>query len=244
MRIMEGEDDGKDKYFRMGYYHDLKNRINTYHNCCKESEYLLCNVEGISYIGSSEDTTIMRSMFFSENNWAKEEILHFFKLSEKFYGSQLSQLKHPLIFCDIGANIGTTSVYVKKKIDPSLHILAFEPIPLTYEMLQINMVLNHIPKSDYILADVGVSDHESEMNMHYNRENPGGSSLVNEYGEGQNMMVKTTAFDHFIESRGIDRDSIGYLWIDIEGHGSYIAFVSKFCFASVRRSYLSDRSLG
>ena len=45
----------------------------------------------------------------------------FFELSNKYYGGQNKKY-----FLDIGASIGTTSIYVKKKFGKDLCVIGFE----------------------------------------------------------------------------------------------------------------------
>lgn len=183
----------------------------------ENNEYVTCTVDGLSYIGRSSDIMIMRSMYVLQENWAKTEMHRFFELAAKFNHAMPKIDDSDRYFFDIGANIGTTSIYVKKKLDEGLKLVCFEPMPDIYRMLSMNMMLNQIPENEYTLNQVGLSDADSTADMYYCPENPGASSLMNIDDDEERTNVKTVRFDTFMENAGIDPKQIAYMWIDIEG---------------------------
>jgi FkbM family methyltransferase len=176
-------------------------------------DYGLLTVEGVSYINSASDSYIMPAMYTSQNNFAKDTILDFYRTGNEMYTFSDKQN----VFCDIGANIGTTSIYVKKRLDKDVKILAFEPSKVNYKLLRINMLLNDIEESDFVLVNAAVSDNDGEAMFEFNEENPGASSLIVNEGTANKEMVRVTSFDNYIEENKIDIETIKYIWIDIEG---------------------------
>ena len=176
-------------------------------------EYGLVSVEGLSYLNYATDLLIMGSMYNSGKNWARDDMWRFYELSSKYYPKE----KTNGIFFDIGANIGTTSIYFKKVIDRNIQIIAFEPSDKNYKMLDINMRLNDIAESDYCLEKLALADEEGLCAFSYDESNSGGSQLV--LGEETNgtAMVKTISLDQYVERSNIDVSKIKYFWVDVEG---------------------------
>ncbi len=201
-------------------FDDSIRRAIEYYELQKRQRYSFAMVEGdLSYIGQSTDLCIMYYMYTTQRNWAADDIVKFHELSQKYY----SFSDHQRIFCDIGANIGTTCVYFKKMIEPDIKILAFEPMPDTYWLLSENIRINDIEK-DAQLIPLGLSDRDEETVFYYNPANPGGSSFAG--GDESNSVVnaRTTTFDSFLSRQGIDSGEIKYLWVDVEGfEGAFVA---------------------
>ncbi len=184
-------------YLELGLYH----------------QYIAVTVEkGISYLGRTTDQCIMIQMFITQKNWAADEMHHFFELSGQYYPAREGQK----LFCDIGANIGTTCIYFKKCLDPSVNILAFEPMPETFQMLSMNVALNGLSES-VTLERVGLSDEKADSLFHYNEKNPGGSSFVNDNSSHVSVTVSTVPFDDYLREKKIPPETIKYLWVDVEG---------------------------
>ncbi|OAA53072.1 Methyltransferase FkbM [Cordyceps fumosorosea ARSEF 2679] len=55
----------------------------------------------------------------------------------------VAQLSDPRLIVDVGANIGLFTVYMKKK-HPSCRLVAFEPAPDTFAVLQANLALHKL----------------------------------------------------------------------------------------------------
>lgn len=176
-------------------------------------EYGMVSVEGLSYVNYATDTLIMGSMYNTGKNWACDDMLRFYELSREYYPSKAGRG----LFFDIGANIGTTSIYFKKKIDKDIQIIAFEPSDKNYKMLDINMRLNDIDGEDFCLEKMALSDQEGECAFSYDEYNSGGSGLVFEKSLCNETMVKTISLDQYVVKNSIDVSKIKYFWVDIEG---------------------------
>ncbi len=177
------------------------------------NQYISVTVEnGISYLGRSTDQCIMIQMFITRQNWAAEDMQRFLELSVQYYPAR----KEQKYFCDIGANIGTTCIYFKKCLDPSVEILAFEPMPETFRMLSTNVALNGLSEFATI-ENVGLSDERADSLFHYNAHNPGGSSFVNDASSDTSVTVSTIPFDDYLKEKAIAPETIKYLWVDVEG---------------------------
>ena len=204
------------EHYAVVYYmfDDEVKRFVEYCNLKKRQGYSFACVEGnVSYIGRSFDLVIMGDMYTHGINWAEKDIRRFYELSQKYYTFAPNQK----LFCDIGANIGTTCIFFKKQIDTSVHILAFEPMPDTFGLLKKNMYLNDIPEEEFTVVNYGISDRTEEKEFHYNYTNPGGSSFTEQKVYGKSLVAQTVSFDDFLNNTKIDPESIKYLWVDVEG---------------------------
>ena len=176
--------------------------------------YVAVSAEGMSFINTSRDECINYSMYVQKEVWAKDDMLTFYNMAQERFSFREEQN----VFCDIGANIGTTSLYFKKNIDSKIKILAFEPSKENYKLYRINAIINDIDDDEVQLEKCGLSDSEYECEFTYDPINPGGSSITTEESWGQKDIVKMISFDEYVERRKLDVNSIKYIWVDVEGH--------------------------
>lgn len=175
-----------------------------------------------NYIFEINDRCIPYEMFRRRETYSQNDIKSFFTLAKRntdFIGGY---------FLDIGANIGTTSIYVSKNIDPSLRILAFEPDILNFQMLAANCVLNGCKNIEPL--NIALSDHLGSMQMFVDDANRANSKILSnlelrkrgEKLEGRKMeTIKTCRLDDFLSERRIKKEDIHYIWMDVEGHEAY-----------------------
>ena len=177
------------------------------------NDYVTCTVDGLSYLAPSYDNTIIANMYIDNYNWAKEDMERFYRLARDYYDLSDEQK----FFCDIGANIGTTSIYFKKKLDPKVKILALEPVDINYRLLKINMLLNELDVSDEIILPFAVGEYDDRSKIYLNTTNCGGNSIVSkESDKTQDIIIRS--FDSLMAEHGISAKELKYLWVDIEGY--------------------------
>ena len=178
----------------------------------QKEPYVIGHANGMTYVNTSEDNIILPHMYIQNENWSKSDMEVFFDLAHKYYSFKDSQS----VFCDIGANIGTTCLYFKKHLDSHVRILAFEPLYENYKMLTVNALLNDISPADNRFVQMGVSDTNNYATMSYNPQNPGASTLsLPSPTNGE--QISLTTFDDYITSEKIDITQIKYFWVDVEG---------------------------
>jgi FkbM family methyltransferase len=96
------------------------------------------------------------------------------------------------VFLDIGANVGTFSIYAAKHLSSSGHVYACEPhLPTTVQLLQ-NLVANGLEDRVSVIS-VAASDEDRFVPFHYKRWRPGasGSQLAIEGGPAMLKQVGT-----------------------------------------------------
>lgn len=167
--------------------------------------------EGLKYIARTKDIVIPTFMYHTSHTWSKDEIDLYFELSRK---RGLYPKSERGVFFDIGANIGTTSVYVKSKY-PNLQIVGIEPGKENSCAFQINTIINNM--DDVTIDEIGLSDCSGEIWFHYLETNSGGSGLLDQSGDNS-YKVKIQTFDEYVSINNIDIEDISYIWIDTEGY--------------------------
>ncbi len=199
-----------DEYLEMMKYQKVKMKYES--NIM--GEYALVTVEDLSYVNIASDDTIMVEMYNKKENFSKDSIDAFYELGNKYFPFSDKQD----LFCDIGANIGTTSIYFKKKLDNSVKILAFEPARMNHKLYRVNAILNDINDDELTLAKYAVSDERAICKFEYSATNPGGSGLISGWETDVSVEeVETIPFDEYVEENGIDINRIKWVWIDVEG---------------------------
>ncbi len=165
---------------------------------------------GLEYFYDKNDMCIGGIMAAFDYNFSEEVIKAFFEMTDIYYGSR----KRTGIFFDIGANIGTTSIYVKKKINSDLKVIGIEAGKHNYDLFRINCIIN---RCDDITAEhFGLGEYEQDGYFAYNKENSGGSTITFS-DNGSNELVRVISLQNYCQNKNISPNDIDYIWIDTEG---------------------------
>ena len=172
--------------------------------------FFSCKTEdSIYYIARSEDQVIMKSMVLNGKTYSRSTIDAFFHLSRKYYG--ILKKKY---FLDIGANIGTTAIYVKKKYCKDMHVIGFELSKENYDIFRVNCIINGV--EDIWVENIGLSNANGATYYHYDINNPGGTKIQEEKGE-KTRKADLWKLDDWIAEHNIKAGEIAYIWMDTEG---------------------------
>ena len=135
-------------------------------------------------------------------------------------------------FVDIGANVGTYTLFVAKRAGARSRMLAVEPHPIARERLMCNLALNGL---DWVaVAPVAVSDSACELELHLDERNIGSTSAKAAHvgsPTGESFRVAAVTLESLLQKHGFDH--IDALKIDIEGVED-LALVPFFTTASER----------
>ncbi len=178
----------------------------------------VCTEDQLTFVGRAEDECIMPQMMRSSKVWACESIDLFFKLiAEKTAVAYLGG-----VFLDIGANIGTTSIYACKK-QSGINVIAFEAGKDNYDVLRCNCIINRLENS-IVCENIALSNTEKEVKYKYNMQNPGGSAIIceKENADENTVLLKTTTLDNYLAEKDIKPEDICCIWMDTEGHEAEI----------------------
>lgn len=171
-------------------------------------------VDGIYYFFNKEDVNIPDRMIKTGKNWAEDDIKNFIRIADQYYYA--SEEPADGLFLDIGGNIGTTSIYCKKKIKQHLNYIAFEPIAELVKLFNLNIVCNGL--SDIVVEHLALSNQPNTMlSMTINYQNWGNSQILQDGEKKEDEVVPSTTLDDYLENHSIDYGSIKYMWLDVEG---------------------------
>jgi FkbM family methyltransferase len=120
------------------------------------------------------------------------------------------------VVVDIGANVGSVSLYIAKKY-PNVKIYSFEAHPINYKNLIRNIESNNI--TNIVAHNLAVSHADNELiNITLSPNNTGSSSIFKSSktdSELLNFEVNTICLDTIISTNNIKK--IKFLKIDCEG---------------------------
>lgn len=198
-------DKGKITYFRQLYSPEL-------YEAKKTMPYVSVRTkDNLDFITSSQDHVIPNEMMYTRETFSKKLIDAFLALSDKYYDDVRTYKRG--YFLDLGANIGTTSIYVRKLKGPEWNVVAVEACKENYDLLRINCILNHM--EDIRTELFGLSDQSGMASLQYEDGNPGGTCVVEDDDiSGEVNMVR---LDDYVREAGIKKEEIHYIWMDVEG---------------------------
>lgn len=167
--------------------------------------YISVQVDGLKFLFNRNDNLIANDILGSGRTYSKEEMQFFYKIAPRFESGY---------FLDIGANIGTTSIYFRKNICSSLKYIAFEPLKENYKVLKANCILNGC--EDIQTINVGMSNVTGHKKMHI-FDGAFGSSMVTDNADAPETCDFIT-LDDFVRELDLPVKDIAYFWVDVQCH--------------------------
>lgn len=124
-------------------------------------------------------------------------------------------LKPGMLFVDIGANVGTYSLFVARRCGDNARILSFEPHPRTYAKLAFNIEANGFSCIEAVNAGIGPD--YGRLQLHSaGGNNIGTASILPEaVSAKQHVDIKVVPLVDALKTRLMDH--VDLLKIDIEG---------------------------
>ncbi|ARN74941.1 FkbM family methyltransferase [Oceanicoccus sagamiensis] len=132
------------------------------------------------------------------------------------------------VFIDIGANIGYFTVLAAQLVGEQGQVIAFEPDPDNFSLLQKNCRLNN---SRAITANVALADFEGEAQLYINEDNLGDNALHSADQAARSRTIAVTRGDSFLSQHTARAD---FIKIDTQGAEQLVLTgMRKFIAASV-----------
>jgi FkbM family methyltransferase len=120
------------------------------------------------------------------------------------------------VVLDVGANIGWYSLVLNRAAPPGVDILAFEPDPDNFALLQANLAANSARGVTPIRAAAGPTANRERL-YRYDHGNAGRHSLLPIHG-GESVDVDTVRLDDVWDQQGFGDRPLRLIKIDVEGY--------------------------
>ena len=176
--------------------------------------FISVETNNLRFIFDKNDRCISDAMMLSDSIWSGTEM--------RFCLDWLSKEGHQgpeggWIF-DIGANVGTTSLFFRQALGRKYRFIAFEPLPDTYRILKANCVLNGF--YDIICEELALSNRRREATFYLNDGNTGASSMNREWAANSQKGYKCQliTLDEYMSLLNILPQELAFLWVDVEGY--------------------------
>lgn len=177
--------------------------------------------DGIRFLKDAPDHTVA---FFPSDVIGRQilETGEFSRQAVRDLRAHLEQnrcFRHGMTVLEIGANIGTQTVYFFRDLDCA-RVIALEPDPDNLRVLTHNMALNGLTDRVEPLA-LAASDRAGRAQFTRNLLNRGGSGLSEGTRRGtgsESFSVDVVGVDDLLRARGQDPETIDLVWMDVEGH--------------------------
>lgn len=157
------------------------------------------------FVLPNADVDLIQQVILSTDNYFEIDTLE--QIFYHFKGGLLSKLvaQPDSVILDIGANIGNHTLYFANELHAG-KIIAFEAVERTFQILNINVKLNHLEER-VELHCCGLSEKSGRASIaHYDPGNVGGTSLTEGVGN-----IPLAALDDF------NIPKVTFMKIDVEG---------------------------
>lgn len=152
-----------------------------------------------------------------QNDFVSQNILLFgqyesksLKIIELFLKNLAIDLGDFIAF-DVGANIGNHSLFFSSLFSK---VYCFEPNPLVYEVLKINLNNNNNLEP----VNLAISNNFEPIKLSFDKSNYGATSAYLSGEHLSSIYVDCTTLDRFVLERGLPIDKILLIKVDVEGH--------------------------
>lgn len=136
--------------------------------------------------------------------------------NEKFEFDMVAKLisKNAMVL-DIGANCGIFSLSLIKR-DPTIKIIAIEPVPEIYNSFLENLMLNNVVKENIDIRNFGFADYIGTSKFYYYPFETGNSSMVNHKNSSQAEVIEIPIYtvDSVISK---EKFKVDFIKCDVEG---------------------------
>jgi len=184
-------------YFIKTPIYMIKQKFNINYNHKLIGEVTVKSEDGIFFCGDNIFPVWVGS------NFHEQKLRKYFNISEG-------------TFIDIGANIGKFSIIMGKKLDDKGKVLAIEPHPKNFKILQKNIELNNL--KNVTTLNLACSNKKGNLQLFLDEDGTGGHSTIKskKTKAGNNKIwVKAETLDSIIKKEKIKK--VNLIKIDVEG---------------------------
>lgn len=185
----------------------------------------VADAHGYRWLFNSKDTVISDGMFWNQGkSHQKDDIDLFFFLSEKYY--YRNGLEDG-IFLDIGGNIGTTSIPIKKERRFVTKVIAFEPSADNCRVFSANCAINDLDiGKDIVLENIGISNVNGMSELILSENNMGDHRVCLDPNkakkEGNYEQIELKTLEKYFSGQQMPFEEVKYIWVDTQGHEGFV----------------------
>jgi FkbM family methyltransferase len=117
---------------------------------------------------------------------------------------------------DVGAGFGDYAVAVANRYETKVHVAAFEPVPASADLLDLNRVENHLEGRMSVFRYAAYSSDDVELSIAIDEEEEGSSGSIVNVGEASSLTAKGKRIDTCLSEIDFDYDCV-VMKIDVEG---------------------------
>lgn len=201
----------KDDFIRRA--HDIHKQLFDYSEILKDTDISKVEITDSSVVMTTRELGIKIICDKYDERIIPLEIINF----GEFEGDELRAIRKIMsngwtVF-DVGANIGWYSLNLAKSFT-NLNVVAFEPVPSTFQYLRDNLSLNNV--TNVSAHNLGLSNEEGTKDMYFYREGMGNASLsdLSERENVEKISTQFTTMDMFASKHNLKPD---FIKCDVEG---------------------------
>lgn len=121
------------------------------------------------------------------------------------------------IFIDVGANIGTQTVYALNH-GWFARAISFEPEPRNRRLLKLNIAANHLDDRVTVFgAAVGAAAGSAALHLHPRNKGAHSIAIIPTHDSSETVEVEVKALGETLAGLGLSAGDVGLIWIDAEG---------------------------
>ncbi|MFN0264785.1 FkbM family methyltransferase [Tepidamorphus sp. 3E244] len=153
----------------------------------------------------------------NDGAWQRDELLNAIG-----YARRKGALNPGGCFLDVGANIGSQTVYALLTGEFS-NALAIEPVPGNVELLSLNIHLNKM-SGRAIAVESAAGSETGTLTLSVSGHNSGGHSSRITHTDATPVEVPVARLDDILQASNIAAGDVSFVWIDAEGAEPDILF--------------------
>jgi FkbM family methyltransferase len=120
-------------------------------------------------------------------------------------------------FIDVGANIGTQTVYALNH-GWFGRAISFEPEPRNFRLLKLNLAANQLDDRVAVFgAAVGATAGSAVLNLHPRNKGAHSIAIIPTHDSSETVEVEVVALKDTLAGMGLSASDVGLVWIDAEG---------------------------
>ncbi len=173
---------------------------------------VLCELDDVRFLVDPADR-VVGSWLIWHGGWQRREIITAVELL-----SAAGRLSRDAVFVDVGAHIGTHTVYALRT-GRFARAVAFEPAPRNARLLAMNLELNGLAGTAVVVPKAAGAITGTAV-LHLHPRNSGAHSIGSPPSvDGRDRLcVPIVRVEDELDALGVTPDRVGLVWVDVEGH--------------------------